>query len=181
MGCVMGDDGDTVVRTIPLPIDLNWGPEAVTMFWEFLRCYMEEDDDYLPDLADTVPWCPPVEKQKEGWLFGLLYLSKQAGRIGLLVNAPLFPFFFVISFSRWLVMLTSSIPVWPAEVEAACQPDENDPISKGAEDNPPQIWRPMLSWQGKERFARTFAKERGAMDRIIARLKAKYGDREKAS
>ncbi len=175
VGCITGDDGDTITRTIPLPINLNWDPEDLTMYWEFIRCYMEEGDEYLPDLADTIPWCPPVENQREGWLFGLLYLSKQVGRLGLLLNALQFPVFFAISFPRWLVMRTSKIPVWPADIAAACQPDKNDPVNKGAENNPPQIWRSMLAWQGKERFARTFAKERGAMDRIVARLKAKYG------
>ena len=175
VGCITGDDGDSVTETIPLPIDLSWGPEAMLIFWEFIRCYMEEGDEYLPDLADTIPWCPPLDNQKEGWLFGLLYLCRQFARIGLLVNAPLFPFLFMVSFSRWLVMKTSHIPVWPAEVAAACQPDDNDPVNKGAEHNPPQVWRPMLAWQGKVRFAQSYARERGAMDRIIARLKAKHG------
>lgn len=179
IGCVMGDDGDTITRTFPLPINLAWDPEDLTMYWEFIRCYMEEGDEYLPDLADSIAWCPPVEKQKEGWLFGLLYLSKQwFGRLGLLVNALQLPFFFVISFPRWLVMLTCKIPEWPAEVAAACQPDENDPVNKGAEHNPPQVWRPMLGLQGKERYTHTFAKERGAMDRVVARLKAKYGGQD---
>lgn len=180
VGCITEDDGDTVTRVIPLPINLHWDPEDLTMYWEFIRCYMEEGDEYLPDLVDTIPWCPPVEKQKEGWLFGLLYLSKQWARIGLLLNALQFPFFFVISFPRWLVMRTSKIPEWPADVAAACQPEDNDPINKGAENNPSQVWRPMLAWQGKARFAQSFARERGAMDRIIARLKAKYGGPDNA-
>ena len=181
VGCLTGDDGDTVTGAIPLPINVNWDPEDLTMCWEFIRCYMEEGDEYLPDLADSIAWCPPVEKQKEGWLFGLLYLSKQwVGRLGVLVNALQLPLFFVLSFPRWLVMATSKIPVWPADVVAACQPAENDPVNKGAEHNPPQVWRPMLGLQGKELYARTFAKERGAMDRVVARLKAKYGGQNHA-
>ena len=179
VGCLTGEDGDTVTECIPLPINLESDPDVLTMYWEFIRCYMEEGDEYLPDLADSIAWCPPVEKQKEGWLFGLLYLSKQwFGRLGLLVNALQLPLFFVLSFPRWLVMLTCKIPEWPAEVVAACQPAENDPVNKGAEHNPPQVWRPMLGLQGKERYARTFAKERGAMDRVVARLKAKYGGQD---
>jgi len=181
IGCVTEDDGDTVAEAIPLPVNLNLDPEDLTMYWEFIRCYMEEGDEYLPDLVDTIPWCPPVEKQKEGWLFGLLYLSKQLfGRLGLIVNALQLPIFFVISFPRWLVMATSKIPAWPAEVVAACQPAADDPVNKGAENNPPQVWRPMLGLQGKTRYAQSFARERGAMDRIVARLKAKYGGQESA-
>ena len=180
VGCVPGEDGDTITRTIPLPIDLSWGPEMMLVYWEFIRCYMEEGDEYLPDLADTVPWCPPVENRREGWLFGLLYLCRQVSRLGLVVNVLQFPILFVLSFPRWLVMRTSTIPVWPPEVEAACRPDENDPVNKGAEHNPPQIWRPMLAWQGKECFAKVFARERSASERIIARLKAKYGDENDA-
>jgi len=181
IGCVTEDDGDTVAEAIPLPVNLNLDPEDLTMYWEFIRCYMEEGDEYLPDLVDTIPWCPPVEKQKEGWLFGLLYLSKQLfGRLGLIVNALQLPIFFVISFPRWLVMATSKIPAWPAEVVAACQPAADDPVNKGAENNPPQVWRPMLGLQGKARYAQSFAREREAMDRITARLRAKYGGQESA-
>jgi len=181
VGCTTEEDGDTVAETIPLPIDLSQGPEVILMYWEFIRCYMEEGDEYLPDLVDTIPWCPPVEKQKEGWLFGLLYLSKQLfGRLGLIVNALQLPIFFVISFPRWLVMATSKIPAWPAEVVAACQPAADDPVNKGAENNPPQVWRPMLGLQGKTRYAQSFAREREAMDRITARLRAKYGGQESA-
>ena len=180
VGCITEDDGDAVIGTFPLPINLDWDPEDLTMYWEFIRCYMEESDEYLPDLVDTIPWCPPVEKQKEGWLFGLLYLSKQYGRLGLLVNALQFPIFFVLSFPRWLVMATSKIPVWPAEVVAACQPAADDPVNKGAENNPPQVWRPMLGLQGTMRYAQSFARERGAMGRIVARLQAQYGGKEHA-
>lgn len=181
VGCLTGDDGDTVTGAIPLPINLESDPDVLTMYWEFIRCYMEEGEEYLPDLADTIAWCPPVEKQKEGWWFGLLYLSKQwFGRLGLLVNALQLPLFFVLSFPRWLVMTTSKIPAWPAEVVAACQPAADDPVNKGAEHNPPQVWRPMLGLQGKVRYAQSFARERGAMDRIVARLKEKYGGEGKA-
>ncbi|OAT77134.1 hypothetical protein A9B99_07450 [Mangrovibacter phragmitis] len=175
IGCLTAEDGNTVTQAIPLSINLDWTPEVIDMYWEFIRCYMEEGDEYLPDLADTIPWCPPVDQQKEGWLFGLLYISKQPVRIGLLVNFPLIPIFLAVSLVRWLVMLTSKIPRWPADIMAACQVAENDPVSKGPEDNPPQLWRPMLAMQGKKRHARTFAKETSAMDRIIARLKNQYG------
>ncbi|HDJ1438506.1 TPA: hypothetical protein PPN70_000913 [Serratia rubidaea] len=179
LGCITAEDGETVTGIIPLPVDLHWGPKSLDMYWEFIRCYMEEGDEYLPDLADTVPWCPPLEQQKEGWLFGLLYLCRQTGRLGLLLNLLQFPFLFAIAFSRWLVMLTCKIPQWPADIATACQIAENDPVNKGPEDNPPQLWRPMLALQGKKRYAQTFAKERGAMERIIARLKAKYGEQGK--
>ncbi|WP_202302928.1 DUF6708 domain-containing protein [Dryocola clanedunensis] len=175
VGCITEDDGDAVIGTFPLPINLDWDPEDLTMYWEFIRCYMEERDEYLPDLVDTIHWCPPVEKQKEGWLFGLFYLYKQYVWQGLIFNLPLFPLVFLISITRRLVMATSKIPVWPAEVVAACQPAADDPVNKGAEHNPPQVWRPMLGLQGKARYAQSFARERGAMDRIVSRLKEKYG------
>ncbi|MEG5842107.1 DUF6708 domain-containing protein [Enterobacter mori] len=173
VGCTLADDGETVIHYIPLPVSNNWGPEYLEVYWEYIRCYMEEDD-CVADLADIVTYCLPVEKQKEGWFFGLLYISKMTSRLGWLVNLPLFPFVFFVSITRWLVMLTCRIPVWPPEVEEACRPDENDPVNKGAEHNPPQVWRPMLAVQGKKRYEENYARERGAMDRIIARLKAKY-------
>lgn len=174
-GCVTGEDGETVTAIIPLPVSLNWGAEYLAIFWEFIRCYMEEEA-CLADLADTIPYCLPLDKQKEGWLFGLAYICKQNGRLGL-VNFPLFPLLLLVSISRWLVMLTCRIPVWPPEVEAACAVAADDPINRGAETNPPQVWRSMLAVQGRARYARALARERGAMDRIIAYLKEKYGEK----
>ena len=175
-GCVTDEDGETVTAVIPLPVRLEWGAEYPAIFWEFLRCYMEEES-CLADLADTIPYCLPLDKQKEGWLFGLAYLCKQNGRLGLLVNLPLFPPLLLVSIARWLVMLTCRVPAWPPEVEAACAVAADDPINKGAETNPPQVWRSMLAVQGRVRYARAFAKERSAMDRIIAYLKEKYGEK----
>jgi hypothetical protein len=63
-------------------------------------------------------------------------------------------------------------------VEAACQVADNDPVNKGPEHNPPQLWRQMLAIQGKKRFDEVFATERAAMNRITARLKEKYGASE---
>ncbi|OAT77133.1 hypothetical protein A9B99_07445 [Mangrovibacter phragmitis] len=179
IGCLTEKDGNTITQIIPLSVELNWGKEFIDAYWEFIRCYMEEGDEYLPDLADTIPWCPPVDQQKEGWLFGLLYISTQVSRMGWSVHIPLIPLFLAVSLVRWLVMLTSKIPCWPADIMAACQVAEDDPVSKGPENNPPQLWRPMLAMQGKKRHARTFAKETSAMDRIIARLKNQYGLQER--
>jgi len=174
VGCVMEEDGETVKEVIPLPANLTWGKESLPMLWEFIRCYMEEDEENLPDLADTIPYCPPVENRREGWWFGMLYLSKVNHKLDLLMMLPLVPFLLVMATFRWVVMTTSKIPVWPEDVEVACRVAADDPVNRGAEHNPPQVWRPMLALQGPERYQRSFAKERGAMDRVIARLKEKY-------
>lgn len=176
-GCVVGDDGETVTHVIPLPVR-EGNEEALTAFWEFIRCYMEEED-CLDDLADVVSYCIPVEKQKEGWLFGLLYMARTtAGKLSLVVNIPVYPVILVISIVRWVVMQTSKIPVWPAEIVAACQIDPNDPVSVGVENNRPQLWRRLMAVEGQERYTRYFTKESEAMDRITALLKAKYSVKE---
>jgi len=177
-GCITDESGEKVTAIIPLPARLNWSQESLGIFWEFIRCYMEEGDESLPDLADATTWCVPVEKQKESWLFGLLYLYKQYVWLGLIINLPLLPVILLISIVRWVIMQTSRIPVWPEEVEAACQVADNDPVNKGPEHNPPQLWRQMLAIQGKKRFDEVFATERAAMNRITARLKEKYGASE---
>jgi len=174
LGCIMNEDGETVREVIPLPANLTWGKESLPMLWEFIRCYMEEDEENLPDLADTIPYCPPVENRREGWWFGMLYLSKVNHKLDLLMMLPLVPFLLIMATFRWVVMQTSKIPVWPEDVEVACRVAADDPVNRGAEHNPPQVWRPMLALQGSERYQRSFAKERGAMDRVIARLKEKY-------
>ncbi|EOC0417690.1 hypothetical protein ACI0Z1_002231 [Cronobacter malonaticus] len=176
-GCVIGDDGVTFTHIIPLPAR-EWDERLLTVFWEFIRCYMEEEE-CLADLAEAVAYCIPVEKQKEGWLFGLLYMARTtAGKLSLVVNIPAYPILLAISMTRWIVMQTSKIPVWPEEVAAACRVDPDDPVNIGAENNRPQLWRRLLAVEGKARYMHYFEKENAAMHRITARLKAKYGVKE---
>lgn len=176
-GCVVGDDGITISHIIPLPAR-EWDTRLLGVFWEFIRCYMEEEE-CLADLAEAVAYCIPVEKQKEGWLFGLLYMARTtAGKLSLVVNIPAYPILLAISITRWIVMQTSKIPVWPEEVAVACQVDPDDPVNIGAENNRPQLWRRLMAVEGKARYTHYFEKENAAMHRITARLKAKYGVKE---
>jgi hypothetical protein len=40
------------------------------------------------------------------------------------------PILFPCSIGRWIAMKTNKIPVWPAEIEAECQVDPNDPYQR---------------------------------------------------
>lgn len=174
---VVADDGEKISHIFPLPAR-EWDTRLLGVFWEFIRCYMEEEE-CLADLAEAVAYCIPVEKQKEGWLFGLLYMARTtAGKLSLVVNIPAYPILLAISIPRWIVMQTSKIPVWPEEVAAACRVDPDDPVNIGAENNRPQLWRRLMAVEGKARYTHYFEKENAAMHRITARLKAKYGVKE---
>ncbi|WP_336222117.1 DUF6708 domain-containing protein [Citrobacter amalonaticus] len=174
---VVADDGEKISHIFPLPAR-EWDTRLLGVFWEFIRCYMEEEE-CLADLAEAVAYCIPVEKQKEGWLFGLLYMARTSvGKLSLVVNIPAYPILLAISIPRWIVMQTSKIPVWPEEVAAACLVEPDDPVNIGAENNRPQLWRRLMAVEGKARYTHYFEKENAAMHRITARLKAKYGVKE---
>ncbi|MDJ0038513.1 hypothetical protein QM637_22140, partial [Pantoea allii] len=67
VGHLLAEDKQTVLNTFSF--GYVGQKEELSLYWEFIRCYMEED--CLEELAETVLFCPPVEKQKEGYVAGL--------------------------------------------------------------------------------------------------------------
>jgi len=141
VGHFLAEDKETVLNTFSFGYV---GQKAeLSLYWEFIRCYMEED--CLEELAETVLFCPPVEKGKEGYIAGLQRLMQIDSRAnwGLLVLN--LPFALIESVARYIGMQTSKIPQWPQEVLDVCTVAPNDPINVGAEKNSPHRWRTVLA------------------------------------
>ncbi|STV59054.1 Uncharacterised protein [Klebsiella michiganensis] len=142
-------------------------------YWEFIRCYMEED--CVADLADIVTLCPPVENRKEGYIFGLQYLLKMDSRLEWIFLPIMLPLDLLASIGRYIAMQTSKIPQWSQEVLDACQPDPDDPVSVSAANNPEHLWRYVLANEKREEYESRYIRQSAANERIKAKLDARYG------
>lgn len=132
---VLAEDGETVTDTFTLAYPYLGGKEALMMLWEYIRRYMEESDGVERNYKLTKT-CMPVDGRREGLVHGLVRtfapypktFARYANWPALqLLGSPLWA---VTVVGRWLAMSTSKVPVWPAEVDAACQVDFDDPYQK---------------------------------------------------
>ncbi|MIE71829.1 hypothetical protein EL06_21010 [Salmonella enterica subsp. diarizonae] len=172
-GHILADDGETVVDTFSLAVSLTAGKKLLGEYWEFIRCYMEED--CVADLADIVTLCPPVENRKEGYIFGLQYLLKMDSRLEWIFLPIMFPLDLLASIGRYIAMQTSKIPQWSQEVLDACQPYPDDPINVSAANNPEHLWRYVLANEKREEYETRHARQTAANERIKTKLDARYG------
>ncbi|WP_432371754.1 DUF6708 domain-containing protein [Pantoea allii] len=170
IGHLLAEDKQTVLNTFSF--GYVGQKEELSLYWEFIRCYMEED--CLEELAETVLFCPPVEKQKEGYVAGLQRLMQIDSRADWLLMVLNLPFALVESIARYIAMQTSKIPQWSQEVNEACAVEPNDPISVGAENNAPHRWRTVLANETREVYDATNQRLKSANEKIKAKLDAKY-------
>ncbi|MBP0610511.1 MULTISPECIES: DUF6708 domain-containing protein [Burkholderia] len=133
-GHILDADGETVRETFALPGDTMLA-DQLKHSWEFIRRYMEEGP---ASVYRDVYWCHDIAERREKYRVGLRYMffSLNGQPIGQILLSPVF---FVASLGRWFAMRTSKIPVWPAEIEAACQVDPFDPYLRDASRNPEKI------------------------------------------
>ncbi|RQS18309.1 DUF6708 domain-containing protein [Burkholderia sp. Bp8998] len=133
-GHILDKDGETVRETFALPGDTML-VDQLKHSWEFIRRYMEEGP---ASVYRDVYWCHDIAERREKYRVGLRYMffSLNGQPIGQILLSPVF---FVASLGRWFAMRTSKIPVWPAEIEAACQVDPFDPYLRDASRNPEKI------------------------------------------
>ncbi|MBS9444520.1 DUF6708 domain-containing protein, partial [Photorhabdus heterorhabditis] len=112
-GHILADDQETVLDTFNL--GLSGLREMMPGYWEFIRCYMEET--CLQEQANIILLCPPIEKQKETFVFGLQYQIQITSRLEWLSEIIQLPITLLTSIARYVGMKTSKIPQWPQEVE----------------------------------------------------------------
>ncbi|ELE9729720.1 hypothetical protein RM407_003399 [Enterobacter kobei] len=172
-GHILADDSETVINTFSLAVSVMGSKKLLSEYWEFIRCYMEED--CVEELADIVTLCPPVENNKESYIFGLQYLLKMDSRLEWIFLPIMFPLSLLASIARYVAMQTSKIPQWPPEVLDACQPDPDDPINVSAANNPLHLWRYVLANEKREDYEIRYARQKAANERIKAKLAECYG------
>ncbi|MCC8367814.1 hypothetical protein J8V57_16310 [Xenorhabdus sp. PB61.4] len=164
-GHILAEDNITVLKTFSLPYYSHW--EDLSSYWEFIRCYMEED--VLEDLAKTIYMCPPVANRKEGYIFGLQYQFRYSSKIEYIRLLGL-PFTLMENFSRYISMLTSKIPQWPEEVENSCEINPDDPIDVSYKTRNSNLWRYTFACMTEEDYKQKME----AVERIRKKLAIRY-------
>ncbi len=137
-GHVLAGDGKTVLDTFAFSMYWNEGDlEGLRAHWEFLRRYMEDGPQEAYKLVQV---CLPIAEHRETLRFALnrFYLNFKGG---LWLWIMLLPFWLLCVLGRWVAGLTCRTPVWPADIEAACRIEPNDPYVKNASMNPPNAWQ----------------------------------------
>jgi hypothetical protein len=133
----LADNGVTVLETFALTYKQSAIIPYLFQQWEFIRRYMEEGPK---ELIDQVVYTMDIAKHKETFWFGfhrmMMYFEVFA------FFAWFFsPLLFVCAIGRWIVVQTSKIPVWPAEIEAECRVNRNDPYLRDEQHpHPSQVW-----------------------------------------
>ncbi|KAA1174573.1 DUF6708 domain-containing protein [Photorhabdus heterorhabditis] len=166
-GHILADDKETVLDTFSLGFSGVFR-ELILGYWEFIRCYMEEEG--LQEQADIILLCPPIEQKKEGYIFGLQYLIRMNSRLEWFVELINFPFDLITSVARYIAMQTSKMPQWPQEVEDACQVDPDDPINVSAANNPVHLWRYVLANQTREERQALYDRQLSAHKRLQEKI-----------
>ncbi|MDR0587752.1 MAG: hypothetical protein LBG61_02065 [Burkholderiales bacterium] len=143
-GLILDDDGETVLDAFDLPHTDNWvdGRErqTLTIFWEFVRRYMEGDDNDVRKLLPEIGRTMNVSNRKETFWEGYKTMLDNATAGGplllILINIPLM---FGYSIGRKIAMMCNTIPDWPARIEAECAIEPNDPYLVDETHPPPAL------------------------------------------
>ncbi|WP_340618878.1 DUF6708 domain-containing protein [Xenorhabdus entomophaga] len=168
-GHILANDNVTVLKTFSLPYYGSW--EGLAGYWEFIRCYMEED--VLQELTKTIDMCPPVADRKEGYLFGLQYQFRFATKVEW-IRLLWFPYILLENLSRYIAMLTSKIPQWPEEVEKACEVSPNDPIDVSYKSNKLNLWEYTFACINREDYIEAYRQKMTALRRIRRKVAKRY-------
>ena len=169
-GHILDKRGETVRETFSLGVCGN--KDSLAEYWEFIRCYMEED--VVRELADLVVLCPPVENRKEGFVFGFQTLIYMESRIEWLFLPVMLPLSLIGAVARYIASQTSKIPRWPQDIEDACRMEPGDPVSVSAVDNPKDMWRLVLANQTYTDWQKLYARREAATKKIIEILDTRY-------
>lgn len=143
---VVGEDGETVTATFTLAYPFLGDRAGLMRLWEYIRRYMEEPDGVEKNYQLT-ELCMPVDGRREGLAFGLVrtFAPYSQWPVLQLLASPLWA---LTTVGRWVAMYTSKVPVWPAEIEAACQVDSDDPYQKDWRSNGKydfyELWWPAI-------------------------------------
>jgi hypothetical protein len=138
-GHVLADDRVTVLDTFAVgPAGSITSHEAdpatgqyenednVRSYWEFVRRYMEEGP---AEPNRIVRFCMAVSDRKETPAAGFHRVYANFAGSPLISLIVMSPFFLWIILGRMIAIATSKIPQWPADINAACAIEPNDPYA----------------------------------------------------
>lgn len=137
-GHVLDKDGETVRETFSLSVigTGKVGQRGLRMFWEFVRRYMEEGPAEAVRVAKTFL---PIAERRERVIDGFRRMHAEASEAPYVVMVLFALIALVMAPGRWFAMRTSKVPYWPAEIDAVCVVEPNDPFVRGASSNPDDL------------------------------------------
>ena len=119
--CNVLDEQRIVRDTFAVGMDGSSSRGAVLEHWEMVRRYMEEGPQSLPfpPLALTVSTETTLRN---------MVITQVSGQFSGFFSILMLPITLPWALFRYLAMKTCKRPIWPADVEAACAIDPNDPF-----------------------------------------------------
>ena len=132
-GHVLAADKKTVLDTFAFSVvESEESKHLLKAHWEFLRRYVEDGPQ---DLVEGVQFYVPVNGRKESFRYGW---SRTGANFAASPVAywTMWPATLLIGVFRWVAMHTSSMPVWPPDVEAESPVPADDPYARDATANP---------------------------------------------
>ncbi|MCC8367817.1 hypothetical protein J8V57_16325 [Xenorhabdus sp. PB61.4] len=169
-GHILADDKETVLQTFSLGIYDS--KVNIPGYWEFIRCYMEED--VLDELPKTIFLCHPISEKKESYIYGLQYILRVDTKWDWFYKLLLVPYYLLESFSRYIAMQTSKIPQWPEEVEEKCEVAVDDPVNVSYKNNIPYVWRYFLANLKMKDHLKYHKQQMKAVQRIKRRVTKRH-------
>ena len=138
-GLTLADDGVTITGMFSLPFVYLSASDYLIYHFEFIRRYMEGDEEQLIEVEKAIRYIHPVNKERETPLISFqrtfidllnpydnLEYPKQAFEPDIGTAAILIPTW-LRYLGRLLSVNTSITPKFSPEIEAECQIDPNDP------------------------------------------------------
>jgi hypothetical protein len=146
VGFQLSEDGKTVLEAFELAHrTVVWDSPLRFLQWEFVRQYMEGNNETLRELADMVDQVQDVAERRET-LYGSFRRTLAEYSGGSIFFAIItFPLTLAVTLTRQLAMWLCKIPRWPAEIEATCQYPANDPLLRDAKHLAPRAYPPDVS------------------------------------
>ncbi|MBA9848087.1 DUF6708 domain-containing protein [Ralstonia pickettii] len=118
------DEQGNVVRAFVLG-QMVFTLEQAQLQWEYFRRYMQDGPANLPE---PYRFWAPRETFAEG--YRICWGPRFTDLFFASMRYVMLPFTLLEATCRWLTLITCSDPGWPAEIEAACKPEPNDPYAR---------------------------------------------------
>jgi hypothetical protein len=102
--------------------------------WEFIRRYMEEGPHAVVDAPGMGLYLPIADKRETPYQGWVALVSMDASNVAL--KWLMLPFHVLFFLGRLVCRITCKVPLWPADVEAACAIAPDDAYVRDSRSNP---------------------------------------------
>ena len=142
-GHKLAEDRDTVLDTFAMPIHSEHDSEYRFLQWEFIRQYMDGDDQKVAELARMVVEAAGVNGRREtlSESFRQAWAAFAGRNLHFAVISS--PLILMATIGRQFAMWTSKLPRWPAEIMDTCQFSPDDPNIRDSEHLAPRRGAPI--------------------------------------